>query len=106
MDIDEYQTNSIVHQDTQTSSPKVKKTKCHGNRKLQRFKRNYRKQGFNDQTIQMFLAMHQTITSVHQDAQIMYQEKVNDDDDNYFMLDVVSNSNISMPFENQVQFKK
>jgi hypothetical protein len=99
MDIDEYQASSIVHLDAQASSSKIKKKKCHGNRKLQRFKRNYRKKGMNDQTIEMLLAMHQAIKSVHQDTQIMYEEKMDDDS---FISNVDRNSNMSMSSENQV----
>jgi hypothetical protein len=82
---------------------KNEKKKCRGNRRLQRFRRNYRKQGLNDQTIEMLVGMHQAIGSVQQNAQIKDEEKLDDDS---FISNIDHNSSILMSSENRVQLNE
>ncbi len=84
-------------------SIKNEKKKCHGNRRLQRFRRNYRKQGLNDQTIEMLVGMHQAIGSVQQNAQIKNEEKLDDDS---FISTIDHNSSMLMASENRVQLNE
>ena len=72
----------LVNEQTQKQQQqhinKVKK--CHGNRRLQRFRRKCRKQGMNNDTIQSLIVHQQANKSFHNHHQIATDSTVNMDE--------------------------
>ncbi|CAF2924790.1 unnamed protein product [Rotaria sp. Silwood2] len=79
-------------QDFKNKKKQWKKKKCHGNRRLQRFRKRCRARKMNDQTIKMLLTMHQISNSIQKTNQKIDNDK--DMDDPFTM-------NINNEYQNQ-----
>ena len=92
-------TKEVKQQQQLTKKKQIKK--CHGNRRLQRYRRRCRAIGMNNQTIEMLMNIHKAIRSMHQDNQQIHEDEEKKMVDSPTM-NTQSNSDMSMLFENQV----
>ncbi|CAF1302974.1 unnamed protein product, partial [Rotaria sordida] len=85
MDMNEYVPKSSEQPSVQDGLLKKKKKKCHGNRKLQHFRRKCRAKGMTDQAIEMLILLKKENISMHQNTQQTYEEQM----DGYFIVNTV-----------------
>ncbi|CAF4149969.1 unnamed protein product [Rotaria sp. Silwood2] len=98
MNIYEHAPKSFEHLILQDSLLKKKKKKCHGNRKLQRYRRRCQAKGMNDRAIELLMLIKKANKSVHQNTQETHEDQKN----GLFIINVVSNvMNMSTLLENQ-----
>jgi len=93
-------TKEVNKQYQQQLTEKQQIKKCHGNRRLQRFRRKYRSKGMNNQTIEMLLNIHQGTTSVYQDNQQIHKQEEKEMDDSSSLNTQKSVINMLMLSEN------
>ncbi|CAF3759549.1 unnamed protein product [Rotaria sp. Silwood1] len=89
-------------QDFENNKLQLKKKKCHGNRRLQRFRKRCRARGMNDQTIKMLLTMHSTDNSIHQANQETDKDK---DMDDSFAMNINNDVQVGKFYEYQNQYQ-
>ncbi|CAF1241622.1 unnamed protein product [Rotaria sordida] len=82
MDMNEYVPKSSEQPSVQDGLLKKKKNTCHGNRKLQHFRRKCRAKGMTDQAIEMLILLKKENISMHQNTQQTYEEQM----DGYFIV--------------------
>ena len=99
MDVDEHISISSQCINMKDNLSKNKKQKCHGNRKLQRFRRQCRQKGMTNQAIETLISINNTNGAVQEDIQRIKNEKM----DVSCLVNTTSNT-INMPIlsENQV----
>ena len=88
---------------------KKRTKKCHGNRKLQRFRKKWRSRGMNDRAIEMLLLIKNASNSMEQDTQQEQRDKEENEDEGENGIDDSNTTNaeividMSMFFEDQVR---